>query len=164
MNTAVWKQWKGYRYVLVRRVFLTLLTGAAGAVVGLAGFLAAGDRILLGLSVAVCLCSLWKGILLWGVIKGGGYETVEGVCVGVTSPPFRRYKKIRIIDGNGMEGSLLLHSQARIRIGYRYRFFFKKGGGNYFKGEYLSAMLETGLFLGHEEMGEYLGTDEDHTG
>ncbi len=150
------KKRKEYPFPLIRRLILLLLTGFICIGIGLSGYLAAGDRILLCLSIAVCVYSFAKTILLWWVIKGNRYEEIKGICVGVSSRPFRRYKNIKLIDVNGNENGLLIPKQARIRIGYCYRFIFRKVVNDFVQNEYLSTMLAEDNFLGFEELGEYM--------
>lgn len=155
------KKWREHPCLLIRRFFLLSLTGCACAVIGWISYLTAADRILLGLGIAVCICSIWKSALLWKLIKGKGYEAVAGICVGISAPPFRKYKKIKIIGENGIEGVLLLHRQAHIRIGYCYCFFFKKGSHISFGNGYLATVLATDMFLGYEELGEYMEAERN---
>lgn len=111
-------------WVLKRRFLVTLLAGVGAAAMSFVIFLIANDR----------------------------YEMVEGVCSGVTSPPFRRYRKIHLLDGNGAEFTLLLDRNARFHIGTPYRFYFQKDARPLVGNPYLDASLSTNTFLGYEEI------------
>ncbi len=128
------KRWKEYPLLLIRRCFLLFLAGTACILVGAAGFLASEDRILLGLSIVLCIGSVWKGILLWKLIKENRYDTVTGVCVGISLLPLRRYKKVRVMDANGIEGTLMLNKKESIQIGFCYCFFFRRGSDDILTG------------------------------
>lgn len=144
---------------LRRKLFLTVLLGFVCLLIGLTVFIFAKDQIMLLLSVAVCLLSIAKAYSIFRLIVKEEYETVEGTCVGITPKPLRKYRKIRIMDGDGNESSLLLGKQSKIKIGFRYRFFFKKTQRLTLGSEYFDTALSSDCFLGYEELGE-LKTDE----
>ncbi len=66
--------------------------------------------------------------------------------------PFRRYRKIHLLDGNGAEFTLLLDRNARFHIGTPYRFYFQKNARPLVGNPYLDASLSTNTFLGYEEI------------
>lgn len=79
----------------------------------------------------------------------------KGTCVGITPKPLRRYRKIRIMDDNGNESALLLSKQSKVKIGYRYRFYFKNTQRLTLGSEYFDSALSSDCFLGYEELGEF---------
>lgn len=81
--------------------------------------------------------------------------------MGISEPLFSKYKRIKIMDENGIEGVLLLHKHAHIRIGYCYCFFFKKGSHISFGNGFLATVLATDMFLGYEELGEYMEAERN---
>ena len=82
------------------------------------------------------------------------YEVVEGICAGISTPMFRRYRKVHLIDSHGIEISLLLSKSARLKIGAPYRFYFQKGARPAVGNDYLDAALSTNSFLGYEAISE----------
>ena len=113
-------------------------------------FLIANDRIILVLGGLLFICCVFRSKSIWTLISNDRYEMVEGVCSGVTSPPFRRYRKIHLLDWNGAEFTLLLDRNARFHIGTPYRFYFQKDARPLVGNPYLDASLSTNTFLGYE--------------
>lgn len=141
--------------VLFRKVFLTALVGVGCFAVGAGYYLYCRDGTMLILSGLVLLFSLFRATELYHMITAGKYEIVEGTCVGVSSMPFHRRLRIRIMDADGAETSLYLSKQTRVKIGFCYRFFFKEEQRPSLGNESLDAVLTTGHFLGFEELGKY---------
>lgn len=79
---------------------------------------------------------------------------MEGVCTGITSLPFRRYRKVFLLDESGSELTLLLDRNLRFCIGAPYRFYFQKSTHLSMGNAYLDASLSTSSFLGCEELAE----------
>lgn len=144
---------KGLPHVLHRKVFLTGLVGLGCFAVGAGYYLYCRDGTMLLLSGLVLLFSLIRAIGLHRTITAKKYEIVEGTCVGVSSIPFRRQLRVRIMDADGIETSLCLGKQARVKIGVCYRFFFKEEHPPSLGNEFLDTALGTGHFLGFEELG-----------
>ena len=140
---------------LQQRFLVTVLIGIVCLVVGIAVFLFANDSIILVLSGAVCMGSFWKGYMLLHTVKTKQYETVEGSCIAISQKPIRRFRKIKIGDDDGVESSLLLSKQSKIKIGYRYRFYFKSTNRITIGNEYFDTALSSDCFMGFEEVGEY---------
>lgn len=115
-------------------------------------FLIANDLIIIVLGGLLFICCVFRSKSIWTLISNDRYEMVEGVCSGVTSPPFRRYRKIHLLDGNGAEFTLLLDRNARFHIGTPYRFYFQKDALPLVGNPYLDASLSTNTFLGYEEI------------
>lgn len=146
---------KGVPYVLLRKVFLTGLVGLGCFAVGAGYYLYCRDGTMLLLSGLILLFSLIRATGLHHTITAKKYEIVEGTCVGVSFIPFRRQLRIRIIDADGIETSLCLGKQARVKIGFYYRFFFKDEQPPSLGNEFLDMALVTGHFLGFEELEEF---------
>lgn len=145
-------RWNESPPILKRKFLLTFLTGIGAAVVSLVFFIAAGDRILLMLGGILLIFCVIRSVSIWRLISNGSYETAEGVCTGITSPPFRRYRKIHLLDENGAEFTVLLDRSARLTIGTSYRFYFSKNARPLMGNAYLDASLSTNAFLGYEKM------------
>ena len=80
---------------------------------------------------------------------------MEGTCVAITPKPLRKYRKIKIIDTDGNESSLLLGKHSKVKIGFCYRFYFTKTQHVSLGSEYFDAALSSDCFLGYEELGEF---------
>lgn len=149
---------------LRRKLYLTVIIAAVCLLVGLAMFLFLKDKMMLFLSLVICTFSAIKVIEYYRIIGGKEYEIVEGTCVSITPKPLRKYRKIKIMDDNGIESSLLLNKQSKVKIGYRYRFYFKETQHISLGSEYLDSALSSDCFLGYEELGEFTGeTDESNS-
>lgn len=142
--------------VLTQRIFVTVLIGAGFLTVGIAYFLFSRDTVFLVLSSLVFLFSLLRGFGLWRTVAGGQYEVVEGTCVGISAKPLRKQSRIRIMDENGVETALCLGKQSKVKIGFRYRFYFKSGQRMSVGSEYFDTALSTDQFLGFEELGKFI--------
>ena len=140
---------------LKRKLFLTCIVGTVCLLVGIGMCLFLRDRMMLFLSLAVCVLSLGKAFDYYRVMSDEKYEVVEGTCIAVMPKPLRKYRKIRIMDDNGNESSLLLGKQSKIKIGYRYRFYFKETDHISLGSEYFDSALSSDCFLGYEELGEF---------
>lgn len=138
-----------------RKLFLTCIIGVVCLLVGIAMFLLLKDRMMLFLSLAVCIFSTGKALEYYRVIAGEEYEIVEGTCVAVMPKPLRKYRKIKIMDDNGTESTMLLSKQSKVKIGYRYRFYFKETQHISLGSEYLDSAMSSDHFLGYEELGEF---------
>ena len=139
---------------LRNRLLLTALLGVVCLLIGLAMFLFAKDRVMLLLSAMVCIFSFYRAWSIYRVISRQEYEVVEGTCVGIVPKPLRKYRKIRIMDDEGNESALLLGKYSKIKIGFRYRFYFKKTQRLTLGNEYFDSALSSDCFLGYEELGE----------
>lgn len=138
-----------------RKMFLTCIVGIVCLLVGIAMCLFFNDRMMLFLSLAVCVLSAGKAIDYYRVIGGEDYEVVEGTCVAIMPKPLRKYRKIKIMDDNGNESTMLLGKQSKVKIGYRYRFYFKETQHVSLGSEYLDSAMSSDHFLGYEELGEF---------
>lgn len=113
------------------------------------------DKVMMFLSLAVCVLSFGKALGYYRVIAGEEYEVVEGTCVAVMPKPLRRYRKVKIIDDGGNEATMLLDKHSKVKIGYRCRFYFKETERISFGSDYLNSAMSSDCFLGYEELGEF---------
>ena len=151
---------KNFPKVLLQKTVLTALIGAGCLIIGAAYYIFTKDRIMLSLSGTVFVFSVIRSVGLYYTIANKKYETIEGTCVGVGAKPLRKYYTIKIMDDVGIESSLRLGKQAKIKIGYRYRFYFKQGERLSVGSEYFDTALSSDKFLGFEELGEYISQPE----
>ena len=141
--------------ILLHRLLLTPLIGAGCLAVGIAYYCFSHDKVFLLLSGAVFIASSLQALRLCFLTKKKKYRVTEGVCVGVTPKPLRRYRKVRLMDEAGLETTLLLDKRTQVKIGYRYRAFFKDEAQRSLGSEYLDTALSGSSFLGIEELGKY---------
>lgn len=141
--------------VLFRKWLLTNVVSIGGLGIGVVYYFIAGDGIFLGLSAIVFLFGILRGVSLYRLTARGDYERVEGTCIRITLKPLRKCRQIKIMDSQGVESTLMLTKQTKIKIGYRYRFYFKKDARPLLGSEYLDTALSTDCFLGCEELGPY---------
>lgn len=141
---------KDFPKALRQKIAATVLIGAGCFLFGAAYWIVTHDRVLLLLSAAVLGFSLYRGWGLYRTVSQGKYETVEGTCVGMAPRLLRRQSTIRVMDDEGIETSLRLGKQAKVKIGSRYRFYFKIGERAPLDSDFLNSMLASDLFLGYE--------------
>lgn len=146
---------------LRHKFYMTGLLGLLCLLIGIAVYFFSRDRIMLFLSGVVCILCMLRAYSVLRTITGKQYETVEGTCVGITPKPLRKYRKIRIMDDEGNESSLLLNKQSKVKIGYRYRFYFKNTHRLTLGNEYIDSSLSSDCFLGYEELGEFNAVSQD---
>lgn len=140
---------------LRRKFYMTGLLGLLCLLIGIAVYFFSKDRTMLLLSGVVCILSIWRAYSIFHTITGKQYEIVEGTCVAVMPKPLRKYRKIRIMDDEGNESVVLLNKQSKVKIGYRYRFFFRQTQRFSLGSEYLDTAMSSDHFLGYEELGEF---------
>lgn len=141
--------------LLLHRLLFLPLIGAGCFVVGAAYYCFSYDKVFMLLSGLVFAASAVQSVRLFQLIRNKKYQVTEGVCVGVAPKPLRRYRRVRLMDEAGLETTLLLDKRTRVKIGYRYRAYFKEGASHSFGSEYLDTALSGGRFLGIEELGKY---------
>lgn len=137
--------------LLQRKVLLTLFLGIGSISVAAVMFFLSRDRTLLMLSILILIGCIFRSIRLLQVIIREDYDIVTGICTNVTAVPFRRYRKIFLLDEAGNETTLLLGKQQPVKPGASYRFYFQRNGPVPSGNDYLDAMLSTNIFLGYEE-------------
>lgn len=154
------EQKKTYPRVLTHKVLFTALIGAGCSAVGAAYYLSRRDGTLLLLSGLVFLLCLLRAVGLHRTIAAGKYEVVEGTCIGVSAKPLHRQLRVRMMDADGLETTLSLGRQAKVKIGFRYRFYFKQDQRLTLGNEFLDTALATDQLLGFEELGAFSFHDE----
>ena len=152
---------KNFPKVLLQKTVLTALIGIGCLITGTAYYIFTKDRIMLSLSGMVFVFSVIRSVGLYYTITNKKYETVEGTCVGVGTKPLRKYYTVKIMDDAGTESSLRLGKQTKIKIGFRYRFYFKKSERISAGSEYFDTVLSSDQFLGFEELGEFMEQNKE---
>ncbi len=147
-------KWKNAPALLKRKILLTALVGIGCLLVGIAMCVFSKDTMMLFLSLAVCGFSFFKAYTMYRVVAKNEYEIVEGTCIGITPKLLQKFRKIKIADNEGNESTLLLSKQSKIKIGDRYRFYFKNTTRVTLGNEYFDSALSSDCFLGYEAVSE----------
>lgn len=146
--------------VLLQKVLLTALIGIGCMIAGIAYYIYARDVVFLILSGLMLLFSMLRSIGVYRTIVGRKYKIIEGTCVRMSVKPFRKQSRILVLDKKGVETTLSLGKQCKVKIGSRYRFYFKHNERLSIGSEYWDTILSTDNFLGFEDLGEFLGENE----
>jgi hypothetical protein len=141
---------------LFQKILFTALIGIGCLAVGTAIFVFSRDTMMLALSGAVFLFSLLRCLKLYDIITENRYEIIEGTCVAVSSKYFSKHLLTKVMTEDGIESTLRLGKNTKLKIGYRYRFYFKQGQRLSLGSGYFDTALASDNFLGFEELGEYI--------
>lgn len=126
---------------------------------GVAAFFALKDRILLGLSFSLALFTFLRCLSIYRVVSSGAYEVVEGVCVELKHKTFQKQQNVLLMSLDGVEHRLTLDKRTHLRIGNRYRFYFKPADTAYVDG-LPQSLRPQDLLLGMEDLGGYCAEQE----
>lgn len=139
---------------LLRRWLLSAAVGGAFLLAGAAAFFALEDHILLGLSLILALYTFLRCASVYRIASSGSYETVEGVCVEIKRKVLQKQQSVRLMSLDGVEHSLTLDRQMRLRLGNHYRFYFKPSDAAGM-GSLPQNLRPQDQLLGLEDLGEY---------
>ncbi len=139
-------KWKNAPPLLKRKILLTVLVGIGCLLVGIAMCVFSKDTMMLFLSLAVCGFSFFKAYTMYHVVAKNEYEVVEGTCINYYKSSARSKLRIMMV----MSLTLLLAKQSKIKIGDRYRFYFKNTTRVTLGNEYFDSALSSDCFLGYE--------------
>ena len=137
--------------LLQRKVLFTLFLGIGSISIAGVMFFLSKDYTLLILSIFILIGCIIRSITLFLIIAQTKYDTVTGTCTGILAVPFRRYRRVFLVNDAGDETTLLLGKDCLIKPGTSYRFYFKRNGAVPIGNDYLDAMLSANTFLGYEE-------------
>lgn len=140
---------------LRQKMTWTAIIGILCFFVGLGIFLFLKDQTTMLLSCALLVMCMGKAISYYRIVTANACEVVEGTCVAIAPKPLRKYRSVKILDSAGNVISLLLDKQSKIKIGYRYKFYFKKTERFTIGNEYFDSTLNSDCFLGFEEVGVF---------
>lgn len=146
---------KDWPAALRNRWFLYGAAGAGFLLVGLAAFSALQDRILLWISTLLALGTLLRCLSFYRIVQAEAYEVVEGVCIELGRAGLRKCRKVRLLQEDGNEYTILLGKRMPLRIGNQYRIFFRRGDAAGQATELFPNFVMEDHFLGLEDMGEY---------
>ena len=138
---------------IVSRLMFTILLGSSFLLVGTVyHFCFRPDRIFLHMSIFIFSASLLKGGFLFYKVKAGNYELVEGICIGFTSKPLSKLRRVKFIDAEGVEITVHLPKTHKFIIEHKYRLYFSKQSSPLLGSDFIDTHLATDSFLGYEEV------------
>ena len=143
---------------LRQKMTWTAIIGILCFFIGLGIFLFLKDQTTMLLSCTLLVMCMGKSISYYRIATTNAYEVVEGTCVAIVLKRLRKYRSIKIMDSTGNEISLLLDKQSKIKVGYQYKFYFKKTERFTIGNEYFDSALNSDCFLGFEEVGVFAGS------
>lgn len=146
------KEWPA---ALRNRWFLHIAAGVGFLLVGLAAFSALHDRMLLMISALLSLCTVLRCLSFYRMVQAESYEVVEGVCIELGRPGLRKRRRVRLLQEDGNEYAVLLDKRTPLRIGNRYRIYFRREDDGGQDVNLFPCFAAEGQFLGLEDMGEY---------
>ena len=134
-----------------------LLTGAVGGLfllVGLAVFFSLGDRVLLMLSGMLTLCTLLYCAEYYRTVRCQRYQVSEAVCIALGRPSIGRRREFRLLFQDGREAVVTWDKRVNLRIGRRYRIFYRLDCAQPHGGAGLHDLPAGNLLLALEDLGE----------
>lgn len=140
---------------ILRRWLVLPAVGAACLLVGVTVGITQADRLMLFLSMAVCIVCFCKAALFYRAAARGEYTVLEGVCVAVGQNPVQKSRKVKIVDAEDNIHVLALEKQVRLRTGHAYRFYLRQA-----EAAQVSPLTPYDELLGYEEV-ECVGTEKD---
>lgn len=141
---------KNSPFPLRQKMLLSALIGAVCLLVGGAMFMYTKDKVMLYLSIAVLFFCSIKCINLFFILRDKRYDVIEGTCTAIVAKPLRKVREVEIIDSAGINHSLYLNKQSKIKIGQAYRFYFKQTENILTENGYFDTALNSDSFLGYE--------------
>ena len=151
MDRLAFQEWPA---VLRRR---WLLTGAAGIgflLVGLAVFFALEDRVLLILSGMLTFCTLLHCAEYYRTVRSRRYQAIEAACIALGRPSIGRRREIQLLLQDGREVVVTWDKRVNLRIGRRYRIFYRLDCAQPHGGAGLHDLPAGNLLLALEDLGE----------
>lgn len=137
----------------LKEKFISLIfMGILLCLVGICVALLFKDMTMFILSLLVCICCFIKAGTFYVTVSNKEYEAVTGACISVSPILIRKQKKVKILDGEENERSLILSRHSKIEIGKNYTFYFKSTKRISLGSEYFDSVLSSDCFLGYEEI------------
>lgn len=121
------KCFKEWPAALQRRWALLISAGAGILLVGLAVFFAFNDTMMLALSSLLTLFLMLRCIYFYRIVRSGGYEAIDGVCISAGRVGIRKYRRIRLLLSDGTKKDILIDKHTSLRVGNSYRIYLRRG-------------------------------------
>lgn len=151
MDRLAFQKWPA---VLRRRWLLTGAVGGLFLLVGLAAFFSLGDRVLLMLSGMLTLCTLLHCVEFYRTVRRRRYQAIEATCIALGRPSIGRRREIRLLLQDGREVVVTWDKRVNLRIGRRYRIFYRLDCAQPHGGAGLHDLPAGNLLLALEDLGE----------
>ena len=119
------KRFKEWPAALQRRWALLISAGADILLVGLAVFFAFNDTMMLALSSLLTLFLVLRCIHFYRIVRSGGYEAIDGVCISAGRVGIRKYRRIRLLLSDGTEKDILIDKHTSLRVGNSCRIYLR---------------------------------------
>ena len=148
MDVMVWTRGMGSGFIT---------TGAAGIgflLVGLAVFFSLGDLVLLMLSGMLTLCTLLNCVEFYRTVRRRRYQAIEAACIALGRPSIGRRREIQLLLQDGREVVVTWDKRVNLRIGRRYRIFYRLDCAPPHGGAGLHDLPAGNLLLALEDLGE----------
>lgn len=133
---------------ILRRWLVLPAVGTVCLLTGMAVGITQTDRLMLFLSLAVCVACFCKAALFYRAAARGEYTVLEGVCVELRQNPVQRNRKVKIVDVEDNIHVLALEKRVRLRMGYAYRFYLRQANA-----------VQTSPLIPHDELLGYEETE-----
>ena len=124
------KCFKEWPAALQRRWALLISAGVGILFVGLAGFFAFNDTMMLALSSLLTLFLVLRCIHFYRIVRSGGYEVIDGVCISAGRAGIRKYRRIRLLLSDGTEKDILIDKHTSLHVGNSYRIYLRRGASS----------------------------------
>ena len=151
MDRLAFQKWPA---VLRRRWLLTGAVGGLFLLVGLAAFFSLGDRVLLMLSGMLTLCTLLHCVEFYRTVRRRRYQAIEAACIALGRPSIGRRREIQLLLQDGREVVVTWDKRVNLRIGRRYRIFYRLDCAPPHGGAGLHDLPAGNLLLALEDLGE----------
>lgn len=151
MDRLAFQKWPA---VLRRRWLLTGAVGGLFLLVGLAAFFSLGDRVLLMLSGMLTLCTLLHCVEFYRTVRRRRYQAIEATCMALGRPSIGCRREIRLLLQDGREVVVTWDKRVNLRLGRRYRIFYRLDCAPPRGGAELHDLPAGNLLLALEDLGE----------
>ena len=119
------KCFKEWPAALQRRWALLISAGVGILLVGLTVFFAFNDTMMLALSSLLTLFLVLRCIHFYRIVRSGGYEVIDGVCISAGRAGIRKYRRIRLLLSDGTEKDILIDKHTSLRVGNSCRIYLR---------------------------------------
>ena len=151
MDRLAFQEWPA---VLRRRWILTGAAGIGFLLVGLAVFFSLGDLVLLMLSGMLTLCTLLHCVEFYRTVRCRRYQAIEAACIALGRPSIGRRREIQLLLQDGRDGVVAWDKRVYLRLGHRYRIFYRLDCAPPHGGAGLHDLPAGNLLLALEDLGE----------
>ena len=142
--------------IVLRRILTLAVISTLCFVVGIAYGVATGDKMLMAMSIIICVVNLYKIWDLKRIEKKNKYTMISGKCIEALYNLVGRYKVYKIQSGEDLL-EVSMPKSVKLETNKEYSFYFKKINPSMLnENKWLRNKVLSENFLGYEikEMGE----------